>query len=433
MNVTTTATRGGSSRARAIVVGGGILGVSTLYHLVENGWRDVVLIEKSGLTSGSTWHSSGDLGFAVTDPLHQWFVKQSAQLYQSLDPGTENRAGWKNTGGLRLAYTADDERAFGGYLDIAGRGDVPLEIMSSDRAAGLHPLFDFRGVRCCLFSLRDGHVDPSGVTMLMAEHARKAGAQLIQRDRVAGIERESGCWSVSTDAGHRWIADHVIVACGCYTPQIGRWFGMHLPVYSFLHHYFVTEAITELVNAETALPIVRDEDCGGYVRQEMKGLLIGTSEDRLPKRIWEDGVPWDEESPLFEPDFEAVGHLLAAAASRFPALQRVGIKKAIRGAVTYTPDGRMLLGPLGSEEGLWVAAGASSGVAWGGGIGKCLADLITTGRSTMSIDVLSPRRFDGETQSVLCEQATEFFVNRGKTRATRPTMPSRMPDNAPLS
>jgi dimethylglycine dehydrogenase len=402
---------------RAVVIGGGILGVSILYHLAQNGWRDVVLIEKSALTSGSTWHSSGDLGFSLDDPLHLWFVNYSASLYQRFKETSGNRVGWHRTGGLRMAYNRAEVQAFDRFTQTACELGLNLEVITPTQLSKLHPFFDHNGVKACLYSPFDGHVDPHGATMMMAEEARRMGARILCHSRVTEVTRcASGNWRVDTETTDCFTADHVILACGCYTPQIGAWFGLRLPVYSFLHHYFVTEAIAEFSRLEKELPIVRDERCGGYIRQEQKSLLIGTSENCNPVMVWKDMVPWQEESTLFDADYDAVAHLLGRAMEKFPILTKTGIKKAIRGAVTYTPDGRMLLGPAGGYGNLWVAAGASSGIAWGGGIGKCLADLITYNHSPVSIQALAPDRFAAEQEKILQERATHIFLTRGATK-----------------
>lgn len=402
---------------KAVIVGGGIIGLSILYHLAKNGWQDVLLLEKSTLTNGSTWHASGELGFASGDPAHLDFVKHSARLYQALDEDTGGRVGWRNTGGLKLAFNGEEERQLAEQVEIGRTHGNDLRMISVSEAAQLHPFLDFKGVRACLYSPQDGNVDPYGASMVLAEKARKLGACIRENATVTAIDQTPGeTWLVKIGDDQRVTADHVILAPGCYTRQIAEWFDVHLPVHAFLHHYFITDRVPELVAWRQKLPIVRDEDCGGYVRRDADGLLIGTTENRIAQEVWQSGVPWHEQATLFDPDYDSVEHLLSAAIERFPMIAEIGLKTVVRGAVTYTPDSRMFLGPLGTGETLWVAAGASSGVAWAGGIGACLADRICGRPPEFQTQPFAPDRFQGFDVQTLRDASTRTFLRRGTTR-----------------
>ena len=410
------------SKRQAIVIGGGVLGVSVLFHLARNGWRDVLLIEKSALTSGSTWHASGDIGFSVASELNLWFTRYSLSLYMSLDGQGSSGLSWQPTGGLRIAYGDREVTLFEHYVARAREIGLNFSVVSAQELLRLHPLFDVEGVRAGLYSREDGNIDPYGVTIVMADAAKRLGARILCRNRAVDASRTGrGYWAVRACDGTVFTCDHLIIAGGSYTRQIGEWFGARLPVYSFLHHYFVTAELPVVVRLSNQLPIVRDERCGGYVRQEQKGLLIGTTENEVANVVWERGVPWDADHELFEPDYESISHLLARAICKLPVLADARLKTAVRGAVTYTPDGGMLLGRVARHENLWVAGGASNGIAWGGGAGRCLADLIVHGRAPVSIASLDPNRFSGTSDDELLARAKALFLRRGSTGVSAPS------------
>ena len=217
-----------------------------------------------------------------------------------------------------------------------------------------------------------------------------------------------------TDKGNEILCEHVVIAAGSYSSQVGSRFGLNIPIFSLPHHYFVTDSIRKFSTGIQDLPIVRDERCGGYIRQEQNCGLIGTSENKSATIVWQDGVPWKVENELFEPDYEAISHLLEKSLYRMPVFLNVGIRKAICGAVTYTPDGEMLLGKAKEVDNLWIASGASSGIAWGGGAGKCLADLMTKGVSPVPIQSLNPSRFGCYKKEHMIEQTKNYFLCRGK-------------------
>ena len=406
-------------RKKVVVVGGGIIGLSVLYNLATNGLQDVSLLEKSRLTNGSTWHASGELGFAGSDPAHLGFLQHSAALYESLDKGSGGQVGWCNTGGLKLAFNAEEEHQLAAQVEIGRSYGNDLRMISVGAAAQLHPFLDFEGVKACLYSKQDGNVDPHGTSMVLAQNARELGAEIRENTQVKGIEQSrSAGWILEIEDGQRIHADCVVLAPGCYARQIAEWFDVYLPVHAFMHHYFITDRVPDLAAWRSKLPIVRDEDCGGYVRRDADGLLIGTTENRIAEEVWETGVPWHEQGTLFAPDYESVEHLLNAAVRRFPMIAEIGLKTVVRGAVTYTPDSRMFLGALVPERNLWIAAGASSGVAWAGGIGACLADQICGYPSRFDMKPFDPNRFRETDPTILRNESTKAFLARGSTRIT---------------
>ena len=380
------------SQAEIVVIGGGILGCSLAYHCCLEGKRDVLLLEKAALTSGSTWHAAGQITHSVS---HYGLARMSAYgtgLYARLEAETGQSVTWHGCGSLRLAYTQDEEDWLRYTLSI-GRGlGHEMEIVSPQRIAELHPFYRLDGVRAALHTPADGHVDPAGAANAFAAGARSMGARIQQRTRATGLSRRGDEWIVHTEQGD--IRTPLVVnAGGCYARQIGQWVGLNLPIASLLHQYMVTEPVPEFAALERELPVVRDDSkVSGYIRMEQQSGLIGIYEKANPATVWEHGVPWESESELFEPDFDRIAPWLEEALTRMPVLAERGIRRVVHGAITYPPDGNMLLGPSG-VPGFWLCCGAAVGIGWGAGAGKYLAQWIAHGAADISMASFDPRRF----------------------------------------
>ncbi len=423
-----------TDHARVVIIGGGIMGASVLYHLAENGWTDVVLCEKAELTSGSTWHAAGQMGLALSSRLAMWTVRYSIDLYQKLEQQTGQVISWHEPGSLRMAYDDEELDWLKVHLGIGKQFDVDMEIIGPDEINTVHPFYNTDGIKAALRTYRDGHVDPSGATQVMAKAARELGATIKRNNRVLGVKKQSDSeWLVQTEQGDI-IAEHVVIAAGSYANQVGRWFGLTVPSLSLLHHYFVTDTVPEFVERDEEIPVVRDHYYGGYIRQEQKSGLIGIYEDANATPVWIDGAPWEAVNELFEPDYDVIGHLLENAFNRMPILSELGIKRAVRGAITHTPDGGMLVGPAPGYQNVWMACGASIGIAWGGGSGKCLADMMVHGEAPISIRSLDPRRF-GEwiDDKYVIKKTVEEFESRHATPIPGRQLPACRPwRNTPL-
>ena len=423
-----------TDHARVVIIGGGIMGVSVLYHLAENSWTDIVLCEKAELTSGSTWHAAGQMGLALSSRLAMWTVKYSIDLYQRLEQQTGQAISWHEPGSLRMAYDDDELDWLKVHLGIGKQFGVDMDIITADEIKNVHPFYNADGIKAALRTYRDGHVDPSGATQVMAKAARDLGARISRNNRVTGVEKSAGNeWRVHTQNG-TIITEHVVIAAGSYANQVGKWFGLTVPSLSLLHHYFVTDTVPEFVERSEEIPVVRDHYYGGYIRQEQKSGLIGVYENADATPVWADGAPWDAVNELFEPDYDVIGHLLENAFDRMPVLSQLGIKRAVRGAITHTPDGGMLLGPAPGYHNVWMACGASIGIAWGGGSGKCLADMMTAGEAPISIRALDPRRFgDWVDHDYVVRKTTEEFESRHDTPVPGRQLPACRPwRNTPL-
>ncbi len=401
-------------QARAVIIGGGVMGAGLLYHLTKEGWTDCVLIEKAELTSGSTWHAAGQ----ITHGLAHWGLAKinayGVEFYQNLEAETGQSVTWHGCGSLRVAYH-DDEVDYVKYILSVGRGiGVPMEIISPEEVKRLNPFFNTDGVRCALHTPDDGHVDPSGATMGMAAGARSRGAKVIRHCRVTDVRRRpNGEWKVSTEAGDV-ICEHVVNAAGTYAKQVAEWSGYNLPMANTTHHYFVTDTVEEFLNLETELPVVRDDTTySGYIRMEQKSGLIGIYEKTEPKTVWDGGAPWEAVNELFEPDYERLTPYLEKALERMPVLENYGIKREVHGAIPMPPDGHMLLGPAPGLRNYWCCCGSHVGVAWGPGAGKYLAQWMAHGAADVNMRDFDPRRFGPYVDRAYeIERAKEDYVLR---------------------
>ncbi len=383
------------SHARVVVIGGGNMGAGVLYHLAKEGWADAVLLEKAELTSGATWHAAGLVSRMVGGHALGRVHDAAVDLYQRIEAETGQSVSWHNCGSMRVA-TSDDHVDWIQHLRecILARGQE-AHIVGPDEIKRLNPLYDLAasGVRCALFTPDDGHVDPAGTCQAMAKGARLAGAEVIRHCRVTGVRAlPSGEWEVTTEQG-TVRCEHLVNAGGYHARQIGAWSGLDLPITPMQHPYVVTDDVPELVGMSHEIPVTRDDYFCGYLRREQRSALIGLYDTQDPKAKWRDGCPWDSEHELFEPDLEAITPWLARCFERFPALLDRGMKRIVNGAITYTPDGAMLLGPAPGLRNYWLACGATVGIAWGPGAGRALAQWMVRGTADISTRAFDPRRF----------------------------------------
>ncbi|MCP4328213.1 MAG: FAD-dependent oxidoreductase [Alphaproteobacteria bacterium] len=382
------------SHARVVIVGGGIMGCSLLYHLAKEGWHDCVLIEKAELTSGSTWHAAGQITHSTSSYALGKMAGYGIELYKRIEEETEQSVSFHDCGSLRLAYTADELDWLKHTMSVGATLDHPMEIIGVDEIRALHPFYNLEGVRAALHTPADGHVDPAGATHALARGARNLGAKIIRHNRVTNIaKRPDGGWRVSTEQGE--IACEIVVnAGGTYAKQIGAWVGLNLPITCMTHHYLVTDTVTEFEGLDHELPVVRDDRMvSGYVRMEQKSGLIGIYEKANPNTVWLEGTPWEAEHELFEPDYDRISPWLENALERMPVLADKGIKRAVHGAITHPPDGNMLLGPAPGLCDFWCCCGSQIGIAWGPGAGKFLAQWMVHGAAEINMREFDPRRY----------------------------------------
>ena len=381
------------SHTKFAIIGGGILGVSLLYHLTKEGWKDLVLIEKGELTSGSTWHAAGQCPHMVGSYNLAKVHLHSTNLYKSLEKETGQATGWHGCGSLRLAYKQEDLDWFfyvKGILDNVG---APAEIISTNEIPKIHPFIKLDGIIGGFHTPEDGHTDPTSTTNAMAKGARNGGAKIYRNNRVIDIKtRPSGEWEIITENGNI-VCEHVVNAAGSFCPEVSQMVGIkNVPSINMIHHYLVTDEHPEIKKLTKELPVVRDPISSCYLRQEGKGLLIGIYEKN--SKCWAlDGMDWKFDMELLEPELDRLEEHLNKGMDRIPEFRDVGIKKIICGPITHTPDDNFFAGPAPGLKNFWMLCAASIGIAQGGGAGKYLAQWITYGDADINMLEFEPRRY----------------------------------------
>ena len=384
------------SDVRVLIIGGGVMGASLLYHLVKSGWQDVVLVEKNDLTHGSTWHAAGLCTHFAHNPTIQELRATSVRLYRDVLPQeTGQSCGFHPSGAMRITRNPDRMDEFRHVAGLSGFTGYPLEVLTPERIAELHPLARLDGLLGGIFEPDDGHVDPTLATNAMAQGATKGGATISRYNPVQAVRREEGKWVVET-AKATYRAQHIVNAAGTWGFEIGQMMGVNVPSVPVLHQYLVTDTVQAVTDRQVRglpeLPIIRDPEESWYVRQERDGLILGPYEKQA--QVWSvDGVPPEFGADLMPPDLDRVEHIIEAAMARIPALGEGGVKSVINGPITFTPDANPLIGPAHGVDNAWLLTGSSRGVMEGGGAGWFLAHWMTHGAPPMDALAVDPRRF----------------------------------------
>ncbi|MCC7319570.1 MAG: FAD-dependent oxidoreductase [Rubellimicrobium sp.] len=380
------------THARVVVIGGGVVGCSVLYHLTKLGWSDVMLIERSDLTSGSTWHAAGGFHTLNGDTNMAALQGYTIRLYRELEELTGLSCGLHHVGGITLADNRERfdqlraERAKHRYMGLDTEILGPAEI---DRLTG--GLVNLEGIVGALYDPLDGHLDPSGTTHAYARAARMGGAEIVLHNRVlATTQRADGGWDVVTEQG-TVTCEHLVNAAGLWAREVGAMAGVYLPLLPMAHQYLVTDDVPEIMSflAEgREFPHVMDPGGESYLRQEGRGLCIGFYEQ--PCEPWSvDGTPWEFGHELLNEDFDKIEDSVAFAYRRFPVLERSGVKRVIHGPFTFAPDGNPLIGPVPGLRNYWSACAVMAGFSQGGGMGLALAQWMILGEVERD-----PRGFD---------------------------------------
>lgn len=384
--------------ARVVVIGGGVVGVSTLYHLAKKGWSDVVLCERTELTAGSTWHAAGLLPlFNMSYSVGQ-IHKYSVDLYKTLEEETGQAVSFHVTGNLRLATNRDRMDEYYKYCGTANTIGVPFEIITAREVKELWPLAQVDDLVGALYHPDDGHIAPADLTQALAIGARNRGAEIYRQCPVTGIERTaSGEWLVKTAKGDI-RCEHVVSATGNYARQTAAMVGLDLPVIPVEHQYIVTEAHPALIERkQQGLPemaVLRESDASYYMREERQGLILGPYEKGAPA-CFVDGVPDSFGQDLFPGDLERLEPHIEAAIARVPIFGEAGIKDVINGPIPYTPDGSPMIGPAYGLRNFWINEGHSFGITAAGGSGWQLAEWIVEGEPGIDMLAVDPRRYGG--------------------------------------
>jgi len=366
------------THVRAVVIGGGLVGCSILYHLAKLGWRDVMLLERDELTSGSTWHAAASIHGLHDNNNISKIQYYTMQLYKQLEQETGQGCGIFQPGSLYLAQTRDREHQLRIQQAKAKYFKVDFHEVSRDEAEKLHPLVDFGDIRCIMFEPEGGNVDPSGVTHAYAQGARAMGAEINRFTPVtATTQRPDGSWDVETTKG-TVHADVVVNAAGLWGRELAHMAGFELPLMTMEHQYLVTETIPEIAALGRRLPSVADRDGEYYMRQEGQGLLVGAYEKA--GRFWaEDGTPLDFGHELLDEDLDRIEENVMRACARVPVLASAGVRRVINGPMIWAPDSAALFGPVPELKNYFCCAGIIPGFSQSGGLGLMLAQWIVDG------------------------------------------------------
>jgi len=416
------------SHAKVVVIGGGVVGASVLFHLAKFGWKDVVLLERDELTSGSTWHAAGGMHTINGDPNVAKLQKYTIELYKEIEELSGQATGVHITGGVLLAAT---EARMDWLRGVVAKGrylGLDLEEISAEEAHHLMPLIDPSQFVGAVRNSEDGHLDPSGVTHAYAKAARKLGAEVERFTRVEDIvRRPDGMWRVITNKGEV-VAEHVVNCGGLWAREVGRMVGLELPILAMEHMYLITEDMPEVaeVNRATGKEVIHAVDFDGelYLRQERGGMLMGTYE-KANKPWSELTTPWNFGHELLEPDIDRIAPSLEVGFRHFPAFQKTGIKQIINGPFTFAPDGNPLVGPVRGLPGYWVACGVMAGFSQGGGVGLSLANWMINGDPGADIWAMDVARYgDWASMAYTNAKVRENYSRRFSIRFPNEELPA---------
>lgn len=381
------------SHAQAVVIGGGLAGCSILYHLAKHGWTDVVLLERSELTSGSTWHAAANIHGLHDNTNISRLQHYTMNLYKELESETGQGCGIFQPGSLYLAQTEAREHQLRLQEAKARRYGMNFHEVTRDEAERLHPLVDFTGIRCIMYEPDGGNVDPSGVTHAYAAGARQRGAEIHRFTPVTATEPQpDGTWIVRTEQGHEIRTTWVINAAGLWAREVAALAGIDLPLIPTEHQYFVTETIPQIAGLGRRLPSVADRDGEYYLRQEGLGLLVGAYERDM--RFWaEGGTPQGFGHELFADDLERIEPNMMRAIARVPAVGKAGIKRVINGPMIWSPDSAALFGPVPELRNYFCCNGLIPGFSQSGGLGKLAAEWMIEGEPSLDLFAWDLTRF----------------------------------------
>ncbi|MEL6421264.1 MAG: FAD-dependent oxidoreductase [Pseudomonadota bacterium] len=419
------------SHTQVAVIGGGVVGASVLYHLTKGGWKDVVLIERSTLTSGSTWHAAGGFHTLNGDPNVAKLQEYTIGLYKEIEEISGQSCGLHLTAGMYLADTPERVE----WLKMADARSKYLglesEMLDVSEAKKLMPLLEEKYFVGAMYDGLHGHLDPSGTTQAYAKSAKKGGAEIYENNRVTDLrQREDGTWDVITEQG-TIHAEHVVNAGGLWAREVGRIVGIELPVLAMEHMYLLTEDMPEVkqINEETGKEVLHIVDFGGeiYLRQERQGMLMGTYEQACvpwsPKE-----TPWDFGHELLQEDMERIAPSLEIGFEHFPAFQHTGIKQVINGPFTFAPDGNPLVGPIKGLKNFWCACGVMAGFSQGGGVGLSLANWMIDGDPGYDIWGMDVSRYgDWATLAFTNEKVKENYSRRFSITFPNEELPAGRP------
>jgi len=398
------------SHARVIIIGGGAVGASALYHLAQRGWTDALLIERAELTSGSTWHAAGNCPNFSTSWNTIKFQRHSTKLYAELGAKVDYPINYHVTGSIRLAHTPDRMDEYAHVAAMARAQGIDFQVISPDEIKALYPFITLDDLEGGLHDPLDGDIDPSQLTQAFAKGARDLGAKIERFTRVVGIARVGDQWKVLTDKGDV-TCEYLVNAAGYRAGEVMEMVGQYMPIVSMSHQYLVTEPIAELADYKKKLPLLRDPDTSYYLRQERDGLLLGPYEWQATPH-WLDKIPDDFAHQLYPDDLDRLESYIEAAIARVPILGKVGVQRVINGPIPYSPDGNPYIGLAHGLKNFYQCCCFSFGIAQAGGAGKTLSEWIVDGEPEWDFWGFDPRRYtDYATKSYVVAKAIELYQN----------------------
>ena len=381
-------------QARVVVIGGGVVGCSILFHLAKMGWKDVILLERDELTSGSSWHAAGSFHTISSDPNVSKLQDYTINLYKEIEETSGHSISMHKTGGYYLASNQNWHDYLKRERSNARSLGLNQEFVSLDEVIEKHPLINPDHYVAALWDPSDGDIDPSGVVYAYAKSARVHGAEFYTHTPVIETnQRSDGSWDVVTEKGNIH-AEYIVNAGGLWARELGRMSGIHLPVVPMEHHYLITEEIEQVANLKDGqrLPSCIDFEANIYTRQEGTGMLLGTYEPRSTP--WSlDGTPQTFGHDLLEPDLDRIADRLELAFERIPVLGTTGIKNIINGPFVFSPDGNPMIGPVPGMKNYWTAVGVMAGFCQAGGVGKTLAEWMIDGEPSVDVWAMDIARF----------------------------------------
>jgi dimethylglycine dehydrogenase len=403
------------TKARVVIIGGGAVGASSLYHLCKAGWTDCVLLEKNELTAGSTWHAAGNVPTFSSSWSIMNMQRYSAELYRGLGEAVDYPMNYHVTGSVRLAHTQERLQEFQRVVGMGRYQGMDLKILTPNEIKSVYPFLETHDLVGALYDPYDGDIDPAQLTQALAKGARQMGARIERFCPATGVRRDGEEWVVSTPKGD--IRCEIVVnAAGYYAREVGKWFGRDLPMMVMSHQYMLFDTVPELEtwtkDVGHKLPLLRDVDSSYYLRQEKNGFNLGPYEQNC-KAHWvtkDDPFPEDFSFQLFPDDLERLEWHIADAMARVPLLEKAGLSKVINGPIPYTPDGNPLIGPMPGVPNAFEACVFTFGICQAGGAGKVLAEWITQGATEWDMWSCDPRRFTGfEDQDYCVKKGMEVY------------------------
>ena len=398
---------------RVVVIGGGVVGASVLYHLAKLGWKDVCLLERAILTAGSSWHAAGGIHALNADPNIAALQAYTIDLLKIIQEESGQDIGLHMTGGLTLAGTPDRwEWLQSAYRVFQSIGIHDCHLVSPEEAAKLNPIMSTQGILGGMWADREGYVDTTGTVQAYAIAARKNGAEYFEHTKVESLEQTQDGWRVHTDKG-TITCEHVVNAAGLWAKQVGRMAGIELPLSPLKHHYLISDTIPKLQELDFEVPMTVDLEGFTYLRQDQHGVLIGIYE--IDHEHWAlDGAPWDYGMELFQEQIDRIENELSLTFERYPVLHEVGVKTWVNGAFTFSPDGNPLVGPVAGKRGYWCACAVMAGFLQGGGVGKSLAEWMVHGEAEADVYGMDVARYGAyaENKKYIKETTGQFYSRR---------------------